>query len=360
MAVTFEKTWVFNMNTNYTPASVLDLTRYQSWWLLSTLTGNRGFTDTVGAAVASPLAFAGVWTLYASSDSVTAGTDSTDRLVLAGPYDGTKFVRANGAVAHSWCVLKSPLINGSYWYLIWSLNASNDYSAKIYCTKTAPTGGTTTASPTDAATVWSLIGSSVAEQVINGNAADKFMFSMGLTSGGTVYVVGNKQGGGIPNWSFIFTGLEEYGGSDLFPLFTYHYYAATGVLRLLTANSPSDGGNTGINRNHMREAAGGAVRVNPLLGMAATSGAAALLWEPAAVNPITGRYSDFPCYVSYALTFNSYLGKRGRLPDIALNMITAAGLPNGSVNPASGQVDSSNAGNFWFPTNAAFDFYSVI
>jgi hypothetical protein len=104
------------------------------WYLASFLTGNTGGMVT------------GLWTLFGSSNSSTWGLDTTDRWALAGPFDATKIVGAAAGSAHSWIVLKSPIVNGIAYYLILDFLASN--KCKSWISKTVPTGGSTTARPT--------------------------------------------------------------------------------------------------------------------------------------------------------------------------------------------------------------------
>jgi hypothetical protein len=82
------------------------------------------------------------WTVDYSCDGTTAGTagDAVNRWT-----DATKVIRSSGAVAHSWTVLKHATLG--YWLLI-DYTGSADYNWKLYISKSAFTGGTTTAAPT--------------------------------------------------------------------------------------------------------------------------------------------------------------------------------------------------------------------
>lgn len=82
------------------------------------------------------------WTVDYSCDGTTAGTagDGVNRWT-----DATKVIRASGAVAHSWTVLKHTTLG--YWLLI-DYSSTTDYQAKFLIAKSAFTGGSTTAAPT--------------------------------------------------------------------------------------------------------------------------------------------------------------------------------------------------------------------
>src|SRR3954451_9780282 len=139
MPTTVEKSWQFDPNRLAADnTTVIQLSRAFVWWMKAFLTGQIG-----GAAQ-------GLWSVYGSCDGVTAGLDAVDRWTLA--FDGTKIVRAAAGVAHSWMVLKSPLLATPAGDL--NFSAILDFSGVadstplnlVFC-KTAPPGGTTTARP---------------------------------------------------------------------------------------------------------------------------------------------------------------------------------------------------------------------
>jgi len=87
------------------------------------------------------------WTVEGSSDSVAAGMDSTDR------WDSdTDLVWNSGGSAHSWLVLSSPSGYPSasktlYWTIALSTGASNQHLVNFSIATAIPTGGSTTADP---------------------------------------------------------------------------------------------------------------------------------------------------------------------------------------------------------------------
>jgi hypothetical protein len=346
---TFEKTWAFDLNRAYTPASALDLTRYTMWLLAATLTGNIGGLTQ------------GLWTLYASSNSVTAGTDSTDRWVLAGPYDGTKIVRGSGAAAHSWIVLKSPTIHSANFYMILSFNSAADDKIRISFMKTAPTGGSTTATPTSTDQWWPNNTSlAAADWAMNAAAADNSRFSTGLTSAGDFYFVGCKQLAGLPNLIITFHGLSNKKASDLYPVWAAVEYRSGGVARINNGNWIGTAGNPGaaVGGNAGRHAISGVWCVNPWLIPAYNDagGAGTASNTPAVADSIDGTYQDWPIWIMMGSAGAVPSGVRGRLADFAFCANTVASLAEASVSPASGSPDSSRCGNLWLPANAAFNF----
>lgn len=110
-------------------------------------------TGTNGTSGAPPVGAA--WSMYYSCDGVTAGTanDGVNRIMTANAYDQSKWVRAPAGSAHSWYVLKSGssicgALPSTPFYLIVDYGTAADTTYNVYLSKTAPTGGTTTARPT--------------------------------------------------------------------------------------------------------------------------------------------------------------------------------------------------------------------
>lgn len=133
----YENSWQFDLNRYYSASSHRDQAKYFMWLLAARLTGKVGNLTQ------------GLWTVYASSDGVTYGVDTVDRLGIKTAYqaDSSKFVRAEGSRPHSWIVLKSPFVNGSYWYMCMSYNTIDDGSIKVYFSKIEPFSGNLLTTP---------------------------------------------------------------------------------------------------------------------------------------------------------------------------------------------------------------------
>ncbi len=143
------KTWQYANNVEArTPASVNDNMAHYSWFLKAFLMGDIPMVDFDNAAI-DPGDLEGLWTMYSSCNSVTAGSagDGVDYLGGA-TYDATKWVRAAAGVAHSWMVLKSPDAMGPFYVCIdWTGTSAN--TVKMVMSKSPfSTGGTTTNRPT--------------------------------------------------------------------------------------------------------------------------------------------------------------------------------------------------------------------
>lgn len=347
MATTFEKTWAYDPNRAITPATALDLTRQQMWTLAAVLTGNLGGLTQ------------GLWTLYASSDSVTAGTDTTDRWVLAGPYDGTKIVRASGAVAHSWIVLRSPSMNGNTYYMVLSFNSSSDAAIRIQFSYVAPQSGSITATPFSTSNWYPRVTAgnpgTATDFTINAAATDNSRISIGLTSEGDFYYLCNKQGANLPNLFIICCALKDYYSEDQAPIYTAYDYAAAGVLRGLPAGGTAAGivtygaSRAAYNRTTSFYWANGIATLGP--GVTATDSD---FTASSAITP--GNYASYPCYILHGDTVGQLLGIRGRLPDIAVCPYASGVLAEGTDEPTGGPTVAAKAGALWLPTNAAFNF----
>lgn len=128
----------------------------------------------------------GLWTCAGSSDAVTAGMDAVDR--WGAIYDGTKIVRAAGAVAHSWIVLKSPVLNGANWYLTIDFNSASDATTRFVFAKAAPTGGSIAARPTSTQEWHVRPDNTIADQTLNDGASASSRLHAGMSTDGGFYM----------------------------------------------------------------------------------------------------------------------------------------------------------------------------
>ena len=354
-----EKNWQFVWNHSYTPSSGLDLTRYSLWFIAASLTGNFG-----------GMTGSGLWSLYASSDSITAGTDSTDRWQLAGPYDGTKIVRGNGTAAHSWIVLRSPYVKDSYWYMTLSFNTSNDLYIKMAFSKSPPTNGSTTVTAYETNTHWPVFASSWGQYT-----GLEFIFSLGqypwryivsLAEDGQFFFHGFKQGLVAMIQAIHFSPLSDSQPSDLYPIHTY-----------ATAGTPGSGyypfyagGNNIIQLDsvvgfgaYARYFTGDVGYCNPILSYT-------VYGQSAQIQIITGGANgtglNLPAYVftTAATSGNKLVRYRGRIADffIASSLLSAgysftfpSTIPLNTTFPLD-TVEYVSIGTVIIPAPAAIDF----
>ena len=145
--MSLSKVWWTSANMALASFSTAARCAHSSIWALGAmLTGNQSGTN--GPEGARP---SGVnWTLVGSSNKLTAGIDSTDRLHFAGAFTDGDWVRATAGTAHSWFVLQSPagLLNGP-WYLCFDyIGPTNDQTCSLVISKNVFSGGSITARPT--------------------------------------------------------------------------------------------------------------------------------------------------------------------------------------------------------------------
>lgn len=341
----FENTWAYSSNVEYTPVSTVNHATRILWTLAATLTGNTG-----GLTL-------GLWTLVGSSDGVTAGHDSTDRWSLAS-YDATKFVYASGASAHSWIVLQSPSINGNPWYVIFTCNTTGTDFAYLI-SKTAPTGGTTTATPTSTDT-WcpgsNTPGStSFTTGTYSTGATTKFRTTIGLTSGGEWYFLQATAGTRVVRLFLTFRALSNYDANDLAPVWAVYDNAVTGVLRGQMSGITVDGitfynwsrkavdlTNTGY-----RNFVGCLTVYNP---------SEADFQNPqSALQEYNGGYGEYPVLILHGLNVSSITDIRGRVSDFSVCPYARINLPEGSVSLTNDVIDSVKVGSLWLPMNTYLD-----
>lgn len=205
-------------------------------------------TGTRGTSGAPPIG--AKWSMYYSCDGVTAGAanDGVDRVTNAGAYDASKEIRAAEGNAHSWAVLKSSesicaALPSTPFYLNITLGTGADSQITIYLSKAAPTGGSTTATPTAVDQVV-LSQLSISDVTVGGaihrfkyvtDAVGNFRLAMYRASTGLVHtVVGVSE--------FVAPGLQS---SDVFPMCLYGDSQASGRGALNASEFVSSNGFTG-------------------------------------------------------------------------------------------------------------------
>lgn len=353
MAITFEKNWAYDLNRSRTPSTPADAMKHTMWTLCAQLTGGIGGLTQ------------GIWTLVGSSDSVTAGHDSTDRWLLASGYDITKLVRASGSSAHSWIVLRSPIINGNPWYMIVSLNSANDQSIRVSFSKTAPTGGLTTATPTSIDQWWPYQSSvTTAADIIYGDGASSNPVrrcSMGLSDEGDFYFIMGRSKWCNPQTTIMFFGLKNYHPNDLAPVFA-------GIGTSTTARSEwyPGGGSTLILGGNTRSREGVSLSTTKWENYGvywATGAGGNALHIP---GVFTNEWEVHPLWIASGTTNAALSYFRGRVPDVFVSIYT--GVPGSTWEPLldgtptpcpvnGAVVKACRSNSLWLPANAAFRFY---
>lgn len=141
------KQWYTSANLAIADSSTASRCAHSSIWgfgamLLGNLSGTNG---PEGARPSSCY-----WTLEGSSNSITAGIDTTDRLHFAGAFTDADWIRANAGTAHTWFVIKSPsaVLDGPWYFCFDYIGPTNDQTCTIAFSKNVFSGGSTTARPT--------------------------------------------------------------------------------------------------------------------------------------------------------------------------------------------------------------------
>lgn len=324
MPTAFEKTWQTSLNV--TPSdntTVLGLARSYLWFAKAFLKGETG-----GATQ-------GLWACVGSSDSATAGMDGVDR--WGATYDGTKIVRASGAVAHSWIVLKSPsftaggIVNVPF-YMTIDFSSTVDSQTIFVFSKALPVGGTVTARPT-ATDEWA---HTAAQGQVNDNTTGAFKFSGWLATDGNFALGAAKTTTGIMQVGQTFHVLSNANANDLYPACSFVSYVASGIGAFVVGQLI-----------HGRSADG---------TVAFASGNQA--YPRGVSDPINMAVATADVTIGKSLRLPTWLyvadgaaqSVRGRFADLVVAAPSAAGN-QGYVEPATGAPVSTILGNLWFPCN---------
>lgn len=349
-----EKTYQYAMNNLVSsPESVLSLSRSVALAIKNGLMGNGvSFTDQSGSVVPSPT---GTWTMYYSCDGTTSGTanDGVDRIGT----DPTKLVRAAAGVAHSWFVLKSPTMStptfspGAPFYLIFDVAGSTDQVFwTVWGSKSAPTGGTTTARPT-ATDEWQFSNTAT---YLNDNTASDCRTNMVLCTDGSFLFFTTKVGTGYVNYAMTFLLLADSLASDGYPLFTMNTYSthANGALSpyylsIYFANSTAF---SARGRIHDGTAISTHAVLIPLVGNAASGWYT--FWDGGFVTSIGDiQTGNSPMFVAWVYSISTgYYHYRGRLKDVFTG-VTNNSPEAGYAYPPNARPQLVNLGGTWVPTN---------
>jgi hypothetical protein len=325
-----EKTWQFDMNRPYAPNSANstvadDLCKYVLWYYKTFLCGQIG-----GATQ-------GLWTVYGSSDAVTAGLDQVDRWTNV--YTNGKLTHAAAGALHSWVVLKSPVIVGKNYYLLLDYNIlATGYQVAITLGTTAPTGGSATTVPTFVNSY------TQAAQTFGLNAAwgPTHLHGM-LATDGSFIILSSRDYTGAFFSGFVGTLLANYKAADTTPFWVNMSGDPTALVTTGFGNGIYGLDSSG-NMRHLDDT-GAAAGYGGILPV--NTGSSPTNNFPAAPDPWDGGFVDFPVWVgSNTAGFKTI---RGRIQDV---------LFHGGIAPSTGCVDSYVAptmmtvGKYWFPTNA--------
>lgn len=317
---TFEQTWQEDNNRVPSDQTTVALQcKSMLWWMKAFLKGEIG-----GASV-------GLWTCTGSSDSATAGIDGVDRWTAS--FDGTKIVRANGAVAHSWIVLYNAGL-GAYLLIDW--NTASDHQALFYISKTAFTGGSITAAPTSS-TSWSY----TSQQFTNSSITAAHMFGL-LAEDGDFHLKFGQDASGQFTFGLSVFALAETKTGDAHNLWSMCQYTVSGVWMRASLNVLTSTVVKGRNKDNT-------VSVTASMLAPVLAGSTYAQADIGTTDATDGLYTDFPIYFQVDTT--SHKSRRGRLRDVMWAPESAA---VGAVEPTSGPpYESVIVGDTFHPYSAS-------
>lgn len=234
------RTWYDKRNVNFPDVTTNENACKSLYWVMKQLL-KGGATATGDIAV--PGRPAGIWTVYGSSDGVTAAMDGVDR--WGDTFDATKLVFnfvTNNTTPHSWIILHNSAL-GLYLYMGLSPHQASAYNwLKFGLMRTAPTlAATPTHQPiSPAASQLLSFGSSdlfsgvaVNSSIATWDAAGANKLARGhiaVDPSGHLVFFANVIGEGKPRFVFFLAPTENVGGNDPHPWVAFQEYVATGTL----------------------------------------------------------------------------------------------------------------------------------
>lgn len=253
------------------------------------------------------------WTVELSSNGTVAGAGDN----FSAGYVAGEWLSNTAGNPHSWFVLKSPASPGILdgpWYILVSKNSATATSWTVSLSKTAWTGGTTTADPTNAGTVSST--GAVGQFNTVSTTAGKTHFM--VDAKGNFLFLLSRDGTQVCETWFLFTELEQNQPSgDAHRVIGYVGHATSGIFSSVN-NGTNISGSTvlGFHRN----------------GAAHVSSQLLITSHNCPLTELNGINSDVEG-VKWGLVISTNTGNqaiRGYIPD--MYQITS-GISNGSNSP---------------------------
>lgn len=169
------------------------------------------------------------WACVGSSDGVTAGLDGVDRWTTT--FTPSLLVRANLGTAHSWMVLESETnfgVGSTKIRLLLSLGVASAGNVLMSYSRSAYTGGSTTAKPTATNEVFIGSSSGAAQSIgaLDGTLGVGYKMGFCISPGGEFYVYTNRTGTGVFNSLFGIADARGQQAGDTWP--TAAFYHASG------------------------------------------------------------------------------------------------------------------------------------
>lgn len=312
--------------------SALTLSKSILWTLAAALLGNATGPN---AGPAGAIPSGALWTHYASSDSSTAGIDSTNRWL--GAYDATKLVRASSG-AHSWIVLHNATL-GLYLTIDWL--SGSDAACNFWLATAAPTGGTTSLRPTSTNEVgWAAAHTFADTSLWSGgrahytsDASGNFWFACSQNGSGLIQALSAVQ---------VLNNLRT--SADSFPAVLVNQFDVAGCLREAGGNVFHGYGASAANvpmrtKTYNAGTASDASCIQYNLGNNSS-----IVATQNASNYADNLYDEWPLVC--CTTTTSFVGPKGEFPDCS---VVSPSLTAGTRFPTSGDIERIVIGSTAIP-----------
>jgi hypothetical protein len=280
------------------------------------------------------------WTLAGSSDSSTAGIDSTDR--IGSTFNAAKWVRvAAGGTPHTWFVLQSPsgLLDGP-WYLCVDWIGASDQVATFVISKNVFSGGSTSARPT------SVNESALTAQTFTETTAAASKAYFVTDANGGFYYLTSRNGQGIFQFILAVLPMTETRSGDgaRTVMVAQQTTSARGVLQDVASGHASF-------RGILADSSAASTTLGMLLPTFTTTTNTTQTFTLAATgtNAIDAQVDALPIAYIFDST-TSHLGVRGRWPDM---WATGGQVAVGSVVPATGNPERIVTASWMIPGSVA-------
>lgn len=372
----YQTPWQFDfnhVNAGFALGSVKGLATYQAHYVYAFPQGKVGNTS------------AGHWELVGSSDGVSAGMDSVER--LGATFDPSKWVRASAeGTAHSWFVLRAPdtFKDGDKpVHLIGTFIGGQDYWFRWYFVSGEVSGGSVTNTPT-AEHVWGgYNGSAQSDQMIE-NVVHGYKIHGALATDGSLTIHSSRNDSGRFCWSLLFLTVKNrldtptydpVAGRESAPWGVVGFSTVAGTTKHLIASAPAPGhvvtsslcigtswtylGNGGQgarmpDRDHsstFAAVATPAFQVFSSTSFPETTLSSALSVTADRAKLPGGEWVTFPAWLFSGAqhSSNGNLRYEGIVPDMYL---VNKSCVDGDVFPATGNVEYVVVGSFLLPGNA--------
>lgn len=284
-----------------------------------------GFTNgTTGALPASSQ-----WTCELSSNGTTAGSGNN----FNATYASGEWVSNTGGNAHSWFVIKSPATAGILdgpWYILVSKNSATATTYTVSMSKTAWTGGSTTADPTNAG----VVSTTTALGLFHASSTTAGKTHIYVDAKGNFWCGCSRDGSGVVETVFLFTELEQNQPSgDTNRVIGYIAHNASGVFSSVNNGTNISGSNVlAIHRNGVAQAS----------NMQISSHTISSFTE---LNGITSEVEGIKWGMVYATLTGNMLVK-GWIPDMyqCTTAITNGSNSPDTTNPIWSAIGSATTG----------------